>query len=142
MTYTLMKKISLLLLMILFGMGLTTSIYASSDNPAPKAVAPVCSADIVNMAPCDVFVCMYYYDCDQVAQKVCLPVPAGGMVTIVTPGCCRGIIGISTQVLPGGATSAIIPPGGFDPGYMSGVPGPCFRLMLDYTSGMTYFIRP
>lgn len=147
-----MKKISLLLL-ILFGIGLTTSIYASSlsDNPAPKVVAPACNGDIINMAPCDVVVCVYFYDCNQVNQRFCIVVPAGGAVnipaTLAAAGyCCNGILGISTQVLPGGIVSPVIPPGGLPPGgptiYNSGVPGPCFRLILDYTSGMTYFIRP
>lgn len=143
-----MRKISLLLL-VLFGIGLTTGIYALSlsDNPASKVVAPACNTRIVNGAACNVWICVYFNDCNLVGQMACFSLPAGSAVSVaailVSMGyCCNGITGISTQVLPGGTPSAIIPPGGIDPAYMSGVPGPCAMLKLDYTAPMVYTIRP
>lgn len=144
-----MKKITLLWL-ILFGIGLTMSGFAATIEEPVKptqVVAAACPGDVINAAPCDLKVCVYYIDCNGNSNVACVLMPAGAAmpfnaIIASVGGCCSRILGVqATLVAPPTPPSAVVPPGGVS-SYFTGAPGPCMKLLIDFSSGLNCIIRP
>jgi hypothetical protein len=123
-----MKKITLIML-ILFGIGLTTH---QSNASKPTA----CPGLIHSSMNCTYNLCMSYIDCAGNPKVVCVVLPPGGTLSFnaITGGCCLSITNITIQLVGGGApVSGPVTPGSVGV-YISGVVGPCNKTVIDYST--------
>jgi hypothetical protein len=140
-----MKKIALIA-MLLFGIGVATTINASEKPEVkPQAAAP-CPGSVFNRTPCPVLVCLSFVDCTGLPVVKCMVVGPGSAVpyTAFTGGCCNSITGVSVQGVPAAnPPSPVVPVGGFLGGYVTGNPAPCDKWVVDFASMLpNVVIRP
>ena len=84
-----MKKLHLSILLILFGMGVTTKTFA-------------CSLMINNTTACGITVCVKYIDCSGAAQTTCRNLCSGQYFDMGTVLCCNTILSVDVIIANGG----------------------------------------
>jgi hypothetical protein len=136
----LMKKIALIVL-VLFGIGLSTPISASDTPPVEKV--SLCSGNVINNRPCPLRVCINYIDCAGLPKTTCIVVGPASVTPFnaFTGGCCSTIVGINVQFVsaPPAPISPTIGPGATAV-YATGKLPPCDLMTLDFAGSLPNFV--